>query len=79
MTALDTLSIEFRPFGLKVSWIKIQNFVGLFDENINLSTPVVVQGEPVPFVDNFVYLESAIGSGDDLSRRSIDVWELRPP
>ena len=65
VTALDTLSIESRPLGLKVSWIKtkIQKFVGFFVENNNLPPPVVVQGEPVSFVDNFVYLGSAIGSG----------------
>ena len=81
VTALDTLSIESRPLGLKVSWIKtkIQKFVGFFVENNNLLPPVAVQGEPVSFVDNFVYLGSAIGSGGDLSQRSIDVWELRPP
>ena len=64
VTALDTLSIESRPLGLKVSWIKtkIQKFVGFFDENINLPPPVVVQGEHVSFVENFVYLGSAIGS-----------------
>ena len=33
----------------------------------------------VSFVDNFVYLESVIGSWGDFSRKSIDVWELRPP
>ena len=57
--------MESEPLGLKVSWIKtkIQRFVGFFDENINLPPPVVVQGEPVSFVDNFVYLGSAIGSG----------------
>ena len=65
VTALDTLSIESRPLGLKVSWIKtkIQKFVGFFVENNNLLPPVAVQGEPVSFVDNFVYLGSAIGSG----------------
>ena len=51
---------------VNVSWIKnkIQKFVGFFDENINLPPPVVVQGEPVSFVNNFVYLGSAIGSGE---------------
>ena len=79
VTALDTLSIESRPLGLKVSWIKtkIQKFVGFFVENNNLLPPVAVQGEPVSFVDNFVYLGSAIGSGGDLFRRSIDVWEFK--
>ena len=80
MAALDTLSMESEPLGLKVSWIKtkIQKFVGFFDENINLPPPVVVQGEPVSFVDNFVYLGSAIGSGGDLSRRSIYVENIFP-
>ena len=65
MAALDTLSIESRPLGLKVSWIKtkIQKLVAFFDENINLPPPVVVLRGPVSFVDNFVYLGSAIGSG----------------
>merc|ERR1712030_50969 len=65
VAAQDTLSLESEPLGLKVSWIKtkIQKFVGFFVENINLPPPVVVQGEPVSFVDNFVYLEGAIGSG----------------
>ena len=81
MVSLDTLSTESKPLGLKVSWIKtkIQKFVSFFDANINLPPPVVVQGEPVSFVDNFVYLGSAIGSGGDHSRKSIDVWELRLP
>ena len=60
-----------------VSWIKtkIQKFVAFSDENIDLPPPVAEQGEPVSFVDNFVYLGSAIGIGDDLSQS----WELRPP
>ena len=56
VAALDTLSIESMPLGLKVSWIKakIQKFVVFFDENINLPPPVVTY---------FMYLGSAIGSG----------------
>ena len=41
----------------------MKKFTAFFDENSNLPPPVVVQGEPVSFVDNFVYLGSAIGSG----------------
>ena len=53
--ALDTLSTESEPFGLKVSLmkIKIQKFVAFFDENIDLPPPVAVQGELASFVDNF--------------------------
>ena len=62
---LDTLSLESEPLGLKVSWTKtkIQEFVALLDGNIDLPPPVTVQGEHVHFVDSFVYLGSAIGSG----------------
>ena len=65
VATLDTLSIESRSLGLKVSWIntKIQKFVNFFDENINLPSPVAVQGELVFFVESFEYLGSAIGSG----------------
>ena len=81
MRALDTLSTESEPLGLKISWIKpkIQKFVAFFDESIDLPPPVAVDGELISFVNNFVYLGSAIGCGEDLSRRSIDIWELRPP
>ena len=81
MDGLDTLSTESKPLGLKVYWLKtkIQKFVAFFIENIDLPPPVVVLGEPFSIVDNFVYLGSAIGSGGNLSRRLIDVLELRPP
>ena len=74
VAALDTLSMESEPLGLKVSWIKtkILKFIAFFDENINLPPPVVMLEELVSFVDNFEYLGSVIGSGGDFSRRSID-------
>ena len=50
---------------------KVQKFVAFFGENIDLPPPVPVQREHV--------LASVIGSGKGLSRKSIDVWELRPP
>ena len=58
MHALDTLSTEFEPFGLKISWTKtrIQKLVAFFDNKIDLTPPVAVQGEHVSFVDSFFYL-----------------------
>ena len=45
VAALDTLSIESKSLGLKVSWIKtkIQRIVAFFDENIDLPPPAAVQ------------------------------------
>ena len=65
MGALETLSVESKPLGWKVSWIKtkIQKLDAFFDENIDLPPTVVVQGKLVSFVYSFVYLGSAIGIG----------------
>ena len=78
--ALNTLSTETKPLGLKVSWIKnmIQKFVSFFDENLDLPPPVALQGENFSLVDNFVYLGSAMAAVGDLSRKSIYVCELSP-
>ena len=56
--ALDTLSIELRPHGLNVSWIKknIQEFIALFVMDIDFLPPVTVHEEYKSFVEGFVYL-----------------------
>ena len=81
MGALDTLSAESEPLGLNVSLIKIkiQKFVASSDENIDISPQVSQQGDHISFVDNFLYLEIAIGSGvrsfPEINRGK----EFRPP
>ena len=55
-----------KAVGLKIPWIKtkIQKFVALFSEIIDLPPPLAVHGEyHVSFIDSFVYLGIAIGSG----------------
>ena len=61
MGAMVTLSTKPVPLGLIKT--KIHKFVAFFDENIDLPPPVAVKGELVSFVDSFVYIGSAIGSG----------------
>ena len=68
--ALDILSTESKPLGLKFSWIKtkIREFIAFFDENIDPSPPVTVQGKLVSFFDCFVYLGSGVRSLPEINR-----------
>ena len=58
---LHNLSTMFEPQPqLQTIWIKtnIQELVSFIDENIDLITPVTIQGKHVSFVGSFVYLGS---------------------
>ena len=58
---LDTLSIESKPLGLKVSWIKtkIQKFVAFLDENIDLPPPFLYRENLSPILIFTISLKKA--------------------
>ena len=78
MQTQGTLSMEFEPIGLKVSWIKtkFQNHCfALFDGNLNLPQLMTVQGEYVSFLTALYTLEVVLSVRDDLTRKSTDASE----
>ena len=58
--ALETLSSELEPLGLKVSWIKTK--IQVFGDSLDALQSVPVCGESVELVDRFTYLGSDIHS-----------------
>ena len=67
--ALETLSEEAEPLGLRVSWIKtkIQDFGGTLDDAIKSYR---VAGEEVDIVEKFTYLGSVVHSSTTCAVRS---------
>ena len=63
-SALETLSEESEPLGLRVSWIKtkVQAFGDLMDE---AGESVSICGENVEVVDDFTYLGSVVSNSVD--------------
>ena len=57
--ALDSLSVEAEPLGLRVSWIKtkVKAFVDILDATVE---SIPVNGENVEVTQTFTYLGSVI-------------------
>ena len=56
MLVPDTLRVESKPLGLKVSWSKIQKLNALFNGNENLQPPVTLKEEYASFFDSLFLL-----------------------
>ena len=67
--ALDTLSTEYKLLGQKFSWIKskIQKFVTLILNNIDLPSPVAVQGDHFSLLSALCTLGVLFAPRDDQS------------
>ena len=81
VAALDTLSKKSKRLGLKVSWIKTKIQCSLLSSTRTLiyHHQLLCRENLSPLLTTLCTLGVLLAAGGDLSRRSIDVWELRPP